>query len=504
MSKSSSSSPRAPTRSSVSVGSLGAFFAVAPSPAPIMFTSSTLGAFGPSHRDTISLRSPSFFAFGSGASGSGSPSSSSRSAPMPASATSRRYVPRRSLPARAKCLCVYARSAAAMSLAPGTRESSSSDRSLSRAARHRCAASQCRALAFHSRIAERNRRSASPLTAPARWSSAGWPCAGSASMPSIARRSAPGWLSLSANRAALAYCPEAAAFDNACVTPAFAARSFASSSSAAAVASSHSVSFASAPPVASLSPSPCAASAQALSSCASSVATAAPDRTPHRIKSPSPPTLAICVPEVRNLSPSTAPVCASSVRRHELPTAPAFGSTDQSLIVLSPPAVAMTRSVGENSTAHTPRLCPRSAPAGMRSGSFHNRAVRSPEHVAPSPRFGAIVAQFTALSCAIVADFAPSATGVSSPSAAASRAARTAPAMSHNLATLSAPPERAIGAPPRRASATAATAPTCPSPTARHRAPAFVAAPLCPPPSSAPSPRETTSAAGVRSHSRTV
>jgi len=59
---------------------------------------------------------------------------------------------------------------------------------------------------------------------------------------------------------------------------------------------------------------------------------------------------------------------------------PLLGSHDHSLMSLSPPAVAMTRSVGEKATAQTPRLWPRSTPAGMRSGSRHSRAVRSPEH----------------------------------------------------------------------------------------------------------------------------
>ena len=59
---------------------------------------------------------------------------------MPASATSSRYVPRSSLPARAKCRWVYALSAATTSAAPGTVESSSSERS--RSSRGKRASSQ--------------------------------------------------------------------------------------------------------------------------------------------------------------------------------------------------------------------------------------------------------------------------------------------------------------------------------------------------------------------------
>ena len=201
-----------------------------------------------------------------------------------------------------------------------------------------------------------------------------------------------------------------------------------------------------------------------------------------------------CVPCVTNSSASTAAVYPSSVRRHVAPTAPALGSTVHSLITLWPPAVATTRSVGENATAQTPRLCPRYAPAGTRSGRRHRRAVRSPEHVAPNAAFGAIAVQFTDLSCAMAAARAGRDTG-SSPSAARD-AALTAAATSQTRATLSAPPESASGAPPRRANATAATAPTCPSPTARQRDDLSARR--------SPLPAAPGSAAGLRSQSRTV
>mmetsp|Transcript_29761 Transcript_29761/g.73742 ORF Transcript_29761/g.73742 Transcript_29761/m.73742 type:complete len:253 (-) Transcript_29761:469-1227(-) len=231
-------------------------------------------------------------------------------------------------------------------------------------------------------------------------------------MARTAVRSACGWLSLSARRAAFSCCPDAAALDSACCAPACAASPFASSSAAAAVASSQSVNLASAPPVAIRTPSPSHASAHALSSCASSVAMAAPTRTPQSTRRPSPPLLTICVPALMKHSDSTAPVWPSNVRRHAfpLPPLPLLGSHDHSLIILSPPAVAMMRSDGENATAHTPRLWPRSTPAGIRSGSRHKRAVRSPEQVAPNVRLGATAQQLTALSCATAAALAGSGT----------------------------------------------------------------------------------------------
>ena len=187
-------------------------------------------------------------------------------------------------------------------------------------------------------------------------SSAAFPCpSGSAIIASTALRRANGCPSLSARCAALRCSPDAAALDRACCAPALNASSLASTSAASAVPSSHKVSFASAPPVARTSPSTSDASAQALSSCASRVATAAPVRTPQSTNNPSLPVLTIWVPWLINRRESTAAVWPSRVRRHEDWT-PALGSHDHSLMNLSPPAVAMTRSVGENATAHTPRL----------------------------------------------------------------------------------------------------------------------------------------------------
>mmetsp|Transcript_11098 Transcript_11098/g.41116 ORF Transcript_11098/g.41116 Transcript_11098/m.41116 type:complete len:427 (+) Transcript_11098:2756-4036(+) len=318
-------------------------------------------------------------------------------------------------------------------------------------------------------------------------------------MALIAFRSACGWFNFRANRAAFSWCPLAAAFESACAAPVCFADTAAASSNAACVASFHNVSLASAPPVAMKSPSASVASAHALSSCASIVATCAPCRTPHSINNPSPPVDSSCVPDVTNRRANTAAVCPSRVRRHAAPCAPAVGSTVHSLMTLSPPAVATTLSVGENATAQTPLLCPRYAPAGTKSGRRHNRAVRSPEHVAPKAPFGAMAVQFTDLSCAIAAAFAGRDIGSSPGSHFA--AAFTAAAISHTRATLSAPPDSAIGAPPRCANATAATAPTCPSPIAKHRHPALFAVPAR---RRSSSPLISAAAAGVRSHNRTV
>ena len=112
-------------------------------------------------------------------------------------------------------------------------------------------------------IAHTNRSNATPFTVAASDSNCAHPIAPFAIIAFTATRSACGWFSLSAKRAALSCCPDAAALDSSCVAPALDAFAAASSAAASAVASFHSVSFASAPPVARTSPSSSTASAHA-------------------------------------------------------------------------------------------------------------------------------------------------------------------------------------------------------------------------------------------------
>ena len=77
------------------------------------------------------------------------------------------------------------------------------------------------------------------------------------------------------------------------------------------------------------------------------------------------------MPARRNPTRSTLAVWPANVLRQ------APSTTDHSLTVRSPLAVATTRSTGEKATLHTPRLCPRSVRDSVSVAESHSFTVLS-------------------------------------------------------------------------------------------------------------------------------
>mmetsp|Transcript_9132 Transcript_9132/g.24602 ORF Transcript_9132/g.24602 Transcript_9132/m.24602 type:complete len:457 (+) Transcript_9132:599-1969(+) len=298
----------------------------------------------------------------------------------------------------------------------------------------------------------------------------------------------PGCLRSKARRAADAKSWSASALASAC------SRSYTRSSSAAAAAASssvlsrHTTTVASAPPVTSTdSALPPDVIAQILPVCSSNVFTHSPVRSDHSFTSPSAPADSTWVPAVAKLARNTVAVWPSKVRTQLPPSAKVHIFT-----VLSPDAVMTAWSTGENSTHHTPRLCPLSVVTGTRLGSRQILTVRSWLPVAMRESLGATATVLMSLSCPATAALTRREATACLPTSKAcwslalaflerlvtslpsrladAAAASSKSARSHTFSSLSAPADTMnFGGEPLRPRATADTAPTWPTPTPRQR-----------------------------------